>query len=170
MATVQRQVAIEAYYSNPNKCCKCDAVIQVGEQKVAEVRKKKFCNQSCAAAFNNRGIARNPEGPKRQHKEYHCKVCNLVLDTKRRYCDDCRHGRFSEVRYEQLRVEESVAERLRIAGWEIFSPTVVCDRVGIKNGKVFFLEFKPEGKEILRSGQQRVFDCVPDMYRVITHQ
>jgi hypothetical protein len=50
-------------------------------------------------------------------------------------------------RYAQLEIEESVAAGLRDQGWEIYSPTVVCDRIGIKDGKLFLLEFKPESNQ-----------------------
>lgn len=69
-------------------------------------------------------------------------------------------------RLNQIKHEEDVAEKLRTDGWEIFSPTVVCDRVGIKNGKVFFLEFKKPG-QTLRAGQQKVCDLMKDNYKVI---
>jgi hypothetical protein len=72
-------------------------------------------------------------------------------------------------RFAQIELEESIANSLREDGWEVFSPTVVCDRIGIKDGEVFFLEFKPEGSRSLRPGQKRVHDCASAMYRVITH-
>jgi hypothetical protein len=72
-------------------------------------------------------------------------------------------------RYAQIELEESIANSLRAEGWEVFSPTVVCDRIGIKDGKVFFLEFKPESSRTLRPGQKKIHDCIPEMYRVVTH-
>ena len=54
MAVRQRNAAMKLYYENPNYCLNCTAVIQVKEnQKVSEVRNKKFCNQTCAAKHNN---------------------------------------------------------------------------------------------------------------------
>ena len=51
----RRQKSIEQYYENPNICRCCDKPIIVGEkQKVREVRRKVFCDQSCSATFNNR--------------------------------------------------------------------------------------------------------------------
>lgn len=68
-------------------------------------------------------------------------------------------------RRRQLATEEALADKLRSEGYEIFSPTVVCDRIGIKDGKVYFVEFKPRGQE-LRQGQATVCDLVPDQYHV----
>ena len=51
-------------------------------------------------------------------------------------------------------------------GWTVYFPTVVCDRVGVKAGKVYFLEFK-KGNQQLRPGQQAICDLVPHMYLVI---
>ena len=69
-------------------------------------------------------------------------------------------------RYAQLRYEEGIANELRGMGWTIFSPTVVCDRVGIKDGKVYFVEFKRTGQG-LRPGQQMIHDLVPHMYEIV---
>ena len=51
--------ALAAYWESPNKCKHCDAVMPVPRGvKVAAVRRKKFCNHSCAARYNNPGRAR----------------------------------------------------------------------------------------------------------------
>lgn len=71
-------------------------------------------------------------------------------------------------RMRQLKHEERLANELRKDGFEVFSPTVVCDRIAIRNGKVFFVEFKKPGQE-LRPGQQRVRDLEPDMSSCMSH-
>lgn len=61
---IKRKKALEAYYENPKICLYCDSVIKVAEkQTVREVKKKKFCNRSCAAKYNNSLY------PKRSKKE-----------------------------------------------------------------------------------------------------
>lgn len=51
---IARKNAIDKYYENPNVCDFCNKIIEIKEgQKVQEVRRKKFCNQSCAAKINN---------------------------------------------------------------------------------------------------------------------
>ena len=57
-------------------------------------------------------------------------------------------------------MEQDVASRMTKEGWEIFSPTVVCDRIGIKNGKVFFIEFKKPGQELTENQQK-----IKNLYR-----
>lgn len=69
-------------------------------------------------------------------------------------------------RYAQLEYEEGIANELRAKGWVVFSPTVVCDRVGVKDDRVFFLEFKRTG-QVLRPSQQLIHDMVPRMCRII---
>lgn len=69
-------------------------------------------------------------------------------------------------RYYQLQTEENLAEQLRKDGWEIFSPTVVCDRVGIKNNKVYFIEFKKIG-QTLRDSQNKVKRLMFDNYKIV---
>jgi hypothetical protein len=50
----RRKKSIDEYYLSPNICKYCGEIIKVKEkQKVSEVRKKYFCNQSCSAIFNN---------------------------------------------------------------------------------------------------------------------
>lgn len=72
----------------------------------------------------------------------------------------------SKRRLAQIAHEEAEAEKLRSQGYEVFSPTVVCDRIAIKDGKVYFVEFKKEG-QALRAGQQRVHDAMPDHYLIV---
>jgi len=66
----------------------------------------------------------------------------------------------------QIANEEAVADDLRSKGFEVFSPTVVCDRIAIKDGKVFFVEFKRTGQD-LRPGQKKIKDLMPDNYLIV---
>lgn len=51
-AKIQRAEALEAYYKNPNICQHCHNIIHVlDNQKVKDVKVKKFCNRSCAAQY-----------------------------------------------------------------------------------------------------------------------
>ncbi len=65
----------------------------------------------------------------------------------------------------QLDRERAAAAELELEGFEVYSPTVVCDRIGVRDGKVYFVEFKKPGQE-LRPGQQRIHDLVPDNYLI----
>jgi len=48
---------------------------------------KKFCNHSCAASYNNKGVIRN--GTKHENK--YCLNCGKYLNKKRKFCDnDCQ--------------------------------------------------------------------------------
>lgn len=69
-------------------------------------------------------------------------------------------------RMKQIKDEEDWANQLRKEGYEVYSPTVVCDRIAVKNGEVFFVEFKKRGQG-LREGQKRISDLVGKMYLVI---
>ena len=66
----------------------------------------------------------------------------------------------------QIANEEGIANELRKKGWTIFSPMVVCDRIGVKGCNVYFLEFKKPGQK-LRPRQALIRDLIPEMYRVI---
>jgi hypothetical protein len=80
--SISRQSALKRYYSNPNLCIECGKVIHVPESgTVPPTRKKKFCNKSCAASYNNRG---RRHGPKPKPKT--CPVCDGPHYNKRIYC------------------------------------------------------------------------------------
>jgi hypothetical protein len=70
-------------------------------------------------------------------------------------------------RLNQLMWEQQIADSLAESGWQIISPTACCDRIGIRDGRVYFLEFKKEGETTLRTFQAAVRDLVPGMYRII---
>ena len=69
-------------------------------------------------------------------------------------------------RLNQIAHEEAQAERLRASGYQVFSPTVVCDRIAVKDGKVIFVEFKKPGQE-LREGQATIQALIPGNYLVV---
>ncbi len=71
-----------------------------------------------------------------------------------------------DLRAKQLEHEAAQAEKLAEQGYEVFSPTAVCDRIAIKDGVVYFVEFKKPGQR-LRFGQQRVHDTSPEHYLVV---
>jgi hypothetical protein len=48
-----KELRVEEYNKNPNKCFTCDSVLDY------ESRSKKFCSRSCAAKTNNIGVIRN---------------------------------------------------------------------------------------------------------------
>lgn len=75
----------------------------------------------------------------------------------------------SRRRKAQLASEEAEADKMRVEGYEVYSPTVVCDRIAVKNGKVYFVDFKKPGQE-LRPGQQKIHDLVPEMYQIRYHE
>jgi hypothetical protein len=65
----------------------------------------------------------------------------------------------------RARSEHDAEMRLVADGFTVFSPYAVCDRIAIKNGRVFFVEFKKPG-QALRPSQQLIHDLDPDGYIV----
>ena len=91
-----RKEALEKYYINPNKCLCCNKIIEVPEGiKVPQIRKKKFCNQSCAAKYNNQiRIENNNFGfRKKENKKCICFKCNKEFYIEKKYilkyCNEC---------------------------------------------------------------------------------
>jgi hypothetical protein len=91
-AKILRQQSLDKYYLNPNYCLNCNQIIHVNYfQKVVDVRRKQFCNQSCAAIYNNLGktyqqnivnkkiICMHCGKPRKNHNNSLCYKCNAIL-------------------------------------------------------------------------------------------
>ena len=72
----------------------------------------------------------------------------------------------SRRRKNQIAVETAMAAQMETEGFKMYPPTVVCDRVAVKDGKVYFVEFKKHSGQRLRPGQQEVHDLTPEMYLI----
>lgn len=101
MAERQRLEAQTRYLSDPKKCMQCDRIIPLlPNTKVSVTRRKKFCNTSCAATFNNqRGTHRRGPQPSPDVRLQSCSICGKTFLSPRlpsghfnytRPCDDCR--------------------------------------------------------------------------------
>lgn len=92
MADTQQREALEGYLANPNICRHCHKVILPGPQRkgfIGRVRRKQFCNHSCAARSNNIGKIKNPVGPPRKVRV--CPTCNGLVAGNAKYCSiPCR--------------------------------------------------------------------------------
>lgn len=53
-AIISRNKAIQDYYKHPKRCKFCKNIIEVGEEQVTQIKRKNFCNRSCAASFINK--------------------------------------------------------------------------------------------------------------------
>jgi hypothetical protein len=90
-----RQKALDAYYRVPNSCKRCGSVIEVPSGvKVTLVRKKVFCNRSCAARHNNHVYPkRKRTWTDRPLRTFPCRKCGEFItsrDGRRKYCDACK--------------------------------------------------------------------------------
>lgn len=78
-----RERALDKYYQNPNTCNYCQEVIQVKpKERIHDVRRRKFCNKSCAASYNN------SKSPKRTVLEN--KICPKCKGRKTKDAEFCR--------------------------------------------------------------------------------
>lgn len=98
------RTARERYEANPNICPHCKSVIPY------EKRYNKFCNQSCAASYNNRGQVRvetvNP---------IECANCGKVKEKRHnKYCDECIDNGVYSGKITKLEDAQSVQVRKRI--------------------------------------------------------
>ena len=174
------------YLQDPKICEFCRNPIPLNGNIPSIVRSKRYCNNSCAASAGNRGKKRFFGDPNRIPKSpkllnLSCKECKEPFQAviSRVYCSkECRKiGReksidvevFRTNRRRQMKQEEDVANNLRAEGWEILYTSNCCDRIGIKDGKPYFLEFKLEGREELRTGQKRLSEVAGEQFKVVVH-
>lgn len=52
----ERKEALVRYHTKPHFCLNCHEMITVGDRRVADVMKKKFCDSACAATYNNKAF------------------------------------------------------------------------------------------------------------------
>lgn len=87
----------EEYIKKPNRCLNCNnEILPKDNQRISDVKRKKFCNSSCSASYNNK----NRE-IKYSIKEGICKICGDTIKfsynkdkqyyNKREFCDKCRY-------------------------------------------------------------------------------
>lgn len=93
-ASVSRKKALDKYYANPNICEWCKQVIPVPDGvKVPIIRKKKFCDRSCAAKHNNQHFPKRQAPPMSVCEECGCDIENKKTSSgayvRRKYCDIC---------------------------------------------------------------------------------
>lgn len=117
-----RKHALLRYYENPNFCEQCGNVIQVKDnERPAETRRRKFCNRTCSASYNNTGKDR--WNGKRQ--------AGLILPNE--YTGQCERCK-SEIHY--IRKSKSHTDMRKFC--QDCVPLVISEKVkeyGRKNGK-----------------------------------
>jgi hypothetical protein len=119
ISRVLRQRALDAYYADPRYCKHCGNVIEVpADKKPSDIRSKKFCDNSCAAKHNNKGVDRwatKREITANNEIVSTCEDCGNEIINKpirrkdrgygfthyiRKYCDDCvRQARIRNLKH-----------------------------------------------------------------------
>jgi hypothetical protein len=85
------ELSIERYYKNPNTCLYCKNIIMIRDgEKPSVTRKKKFCNSSCAASYNNKF------SKKRNKKAEKCMFCGKDYYKKSKEQKYCSNGCYSK--------------------------------------------------------------------------
>lgn len=110
------KITKEEYNKNPNICLECGNPIFCNQNElVSQIRVKKFCNQSCAATYNNKN---------RKSKDvYKCTKCGEVIGVgkrfqKRLFCDSCNPNNtdWSKVTLSDVRAKRKYQPYSRIRG------------------------------------------------------
>ena len=68
----------------------------------------------------------------------------------------------------QSRVRENaVAEAIKQQYDYLFRPEEICDRIGVKDGIIYFIEIKPKNRPLLLKNQELFRTLFPNVYRVV---
>ena len=126
--------ARDRYYSNPKKCMNCSRIIEIREgQRASDVKRKKFCDKSCAAIFHN-GLKLDRTKFKKEGLKK-CPICDKSILRYRKYCDEC---------YDETRRVETFSSRTK---GDIFKKSknyqTARARIGSHARKIFFMSEKP---------------------------
>ena len=104
----------DEYNNNPNLCLNCNQPILCdNNHKPSEIKRKKFCNKSCAASYNNK---------QRQKKSYFCQSCGILIGqgydqfSRRKYCDKCNPNKkdWKEITYKDIKEKRVYQANSRI--------------------------------------------------------
>lgn len=140
MAVRQREQALKKYYEHPNVCLNCEKIIDVKKgQKVGEVRKRKFCNHQCSAAYTN--IKR---GFKLSSSVGECVTCKNKIMFKKR-----KHGGYYSRKYCPKCLPEFRAKK---RGANTFIANLTKDQVMSRYAKYYI------GRSMIRKHAKRVFE------------
>jgi hypothetical protein len=94
-----------------------------------------------------------------------CQLCGKEFNRVGKFCNRSCHNKSNSISIREW--EQAIAAHMEADGWQIFRPMSCCDRLGVKDGQLFFLEFKPKENPQLRTYQKIVQKLVPHMYRVV---
>ena len=104
----------------------------------------RFCNESTSNRVHSYYCKQNPDGLKNKENNF---SKSQSARSKRR-----------------INLEKELVCEMEKEGYELLMPWATCDRIAIKDGKVYFVEFKPANDPTLRVGQQKVSDVAGDQY------
>ena len=126
-----RDRAYTAYYANPSVCLECGRVIMIGEnEQPGIVRRKRFCNHSCAATYTNGHKPRKHTldcgcGWLKSHKSGKCMKCvvreNLSTAESRMISELISKGN-ARVKFAAIRTWASRAMKF----WKVPKQCVKC--------------------------------------------
>ena len=107
-AKVVKQKHLDAYLSNPNRCLFCNKLILVkGNQKVSEVKKKKFCNHSCSSSYSNQKRFKTK-------KNRACRECGGVIHRHAKLlCRKCIDNKFLQTTKGELKSRRNSYQSFR---------------------------------------------------------
>lgn len=97
-----REQSLREYYNNPNRCRYCGEIITVDlNKRPSEARQKKFCNNSCAASYNNKGVRRNYKDGVDYDTPTMCLNCGKEIRRDKKYCSQNCQNEYEQNEWEK---------------------------------------------------------------------
>jgi hypothetical protein len=170
-----KELSIERYYKNPNYCFNCGSVIKINiGEKPSSTKKKKFCNSSCAATYNNakkrkKNITqeekiRRKERAREYSKEYRTKNKEKTLVRAKKYRDE------NKEKNHIYRKEHDLEIRIKFI--EMYGGKCeCCGETQVDFLTLDHIDYSSKGKwETGRKGYVKALDKYrPDLYQVLCY-
>ena len=131
---------LEKYLKNPNKCMYCGKIILLADgQRICDLKRKTFCNTSCAAKFNNhkRKITTSDItticptcGGKKSRNGRLCRICSRDEKLLGQFYKITKGELFKSRGYFNAR---SLIQGHALAMWKRFGSKSICTVCGYNN-------------------------------------
>ena len=131
-SSIVKEKYLSAYLKSPNTCLFCSSLILPnGRDKVSSIKRKKFCNRSCAAKYNNSN---------RLLKKKYCLNCGIEIKKSGSFCRACWNTRMYEISLAELKLNRdcytSWRNYIRKSARELFIKSgakLICHVCGYSN-------------------------------------
>jgi hypothetical protein len=159
-AIKQKEIALKKYLESPKICAYCNSIIMPkGKERFSEVRKKKFCDSTCSAYYNN---AKRISIRTDETKEEPCECCGKQL---------IRRINESKVKFKERRFCSRKCAIKMVKGWITGNPTKEHIFINGKNWQSSRSSIRKHATRVIRDSnvEMKCAECGYSNYVEICH-